>query len=78
MASLNKYSKPELVRIIRCYDQYVQDWLDADEDLRAGQEPVSVHEFIDQEYQDMLEAGFENYNEYLDFMDEHVDDDEHM
>lgn len=62
---LNKYSKQELIQIIKCYDQYIQDWFDEDEDLRVGQEPVSVYEFIDNEYQEMLEAGYDNYNDYI-------------
>ena len=49
--NINKYSKQELIQIIKCYDQYIQDWLDTDEDLRAGQEPVCIYEFIDNEYQ---------------------------
>ena len=29
---LNKYSKQALIQIIKCYDQYLQDWFDEDED----------------------------------------------
>ena len=25
---LNEYSKQELIQIIKCYDQYIQDWFD--------------------------------------------------
>lgn len=63
--NINNYSKQELIQIIKCYDQYIQDWFDEDEDLRAGQEPVSIYEFIDNEYQEMLEAGYDNYNDYI-------------
>lgn len=59
---LSKYSKQELIQIIKCYDQYIQDWLDTDEDLRAGQEPVW---FIDNEYQEMLDAGYNDYNDFI-------------
>ena len=62
---LNKYSKQELIQIIKCYDQYIQDWFDEDEDLRAGQEPAGIYEFIDNEYQEMLETGYDNYNDYI-------------
>ena len=60
---LNEYSKQELIQIIKCYDQYLQDWFD--EDLRAGQEPVCIYEFIDNEYQEMLDAGYNNYNDFI-------------
>ena len=63
--NINKYSKQELIQIIKCYDQYIQDWLDTDEDLRAGQEPVCVYEFIDNEYQEMLDAGYDDFNNYI-------------
>ena len=62
---INNYSKQELIQIINCYDQYIQDWLDEDEDLRAGQEPVCLYEFIDNEYQEMLDAGYDNYNDFI-------------
>lgn len=62
---LDKYSKKDLIQIIKCYDQYIQDWFDEDEDLRAGQEPASIYEFIDNEYQEMLEAGYDNYNDFI-------------
>ena len=62
---INKYSKQELIQIIKCYDQYLQDWFDEDEDLRAGQEPVCIYEFIDNEYQEMLDAGYKNYNDFI-------------
>ena len=65
MNNINKYSKQELIQIIKCYDQYLQDWFDEDEDLRAGQEPVCIYEFIDNEYQEMLDAGYDNYNDFV-------------
>ena len=61
---LNNYSKQELIQIIKCYDQYLQDWLD-DECHDEGQEPICIYEFIDNEYQEMLEAGYNDYNEFL-------------
>lgn len=62
---LTKYSKQELIQIMKCYDQYIQDWLDIDEELREGQEPVCLYEFIDNEYQEMLDAGYDNYNSFI-------------
>ena len=35
------------------------------QELRAGQEPVCIYEFIDNEYQEMLEAGYDNYNDFI-------------
>lgn len=62
---MKDYSKKELIQIIKCYDQYIQDWFDEEEDLRAGQEPVCIYEFIENEYQEMLDAGYTDYNEYI-------------
>lgn len=61
---LNQYSKQELIQIIKCYDQYLQDWLD-EEYHDEGQEPICIYEFIDNEYQEMLEAGYNDYNKFL-------------
>ena len=61
---LNKYSKQDLIQIIKCYDQYIQDWFD-DECHNDGQEPVCIYEFINNEYQEMLDAGYNNYNDFI-------------
>ena len=61
---LDNYSKQELIQIIKCYDQYLQDWLDS-ECHDEGQAPICIYEFIDNEYQEMLEAGYNDYNKFL-------------
>lgn len=67
MKDLNKYSKKDLIQIIKCYDQYIADWF-LDECHDDGEEPVCIQEFIDFEYQEMLDAGYTDYNEYMDFV----------
>lgn len=69
MEILNKYSKQELIQIIKCYNQYIIDWF-LDECHEEGEEPVCVQEFIDFEYQEMLDAGYTDYNEYMSFVTE--------
>ena len=66
---LNKYSKKELIQIIKCYNQYLVDWF-SDECHDEGEEPVCIYEFIDLEYQEMLDAGYTDYNDYMSFVEE--------
>lgn len=60
---LNKYSKQELIKIITAYDQYVQLFYEDHEDFDMV--PVCLAEFIDNEYQEMLDAGFDNYLDWV-------------
>lgn len=66
---MENYSKQKLLQIIKCYDQYIVDWF-LDEDHEEGEQPVCIQEFADFEYQEMLEAGYTDYNEYMSFTEE--------
>lgn len=66
---MEKYSKTELLQIIKCYDQYLADWF-LDEYHEESEEPVCIQEFADVEYQDMLKAGYTDYNKYMSFVEE--------
>lgn len=61
---MQKYNKHELIQIITCYDQYIQSFYE-DECMDVNRYPVCVQEFIDNEYQLMLDDGYNNYTEWL-------------
>ena len=48
---LNKYSKQELIQIIICYDQYIQEWYETHDEGC----PVCLAEFIDNDLEFYLE-----------------------
>lgn len=59
----NKYSKQELIKIMTAYDEYIQNFYEdlVDTDMC----PVCIREFIDNEYQEMLDSGCSSYTEWL-------------
>ncbi len=61
---LEKYSKQELIQIIKCYDQYLADRYDYEYPDELD-EPMSICDFINSEYKAMLEAGYDNYNDFI-------------
>lgn len=70
--NLNKYSKKELIQILECYDRYIIEFGDNRCDLDAY--PVCLAEFLDNEYQDMLDESFLASRKWLsDYLDEQFD-----
>lgn len=68
--NLNKYSKKELIQILRCYDRYIIEF--GDNRCDSDSYPVCLAEFIDNEYQDMLDESFSAENKWLDdYLDEY-------
>jgi hypothetical protein len=64
MEKLSKLSQEELLNLLKCYDEYIQQAND-DDSYKGGWQPVCISEFYDCEYQEWeeLQAERENFEE---------------